>query len=76
MSKQITFYVATNLDYYGDGASQETVDDYTEFATEYLENLGYEVEIEEVEDYGHYGEYDPRNQNALREVVWSAYCNQ
>ena len=74
MSEQITFYVATNLDYFGDGADQETVDDYIEFAQDYLVAQGYDVEIETVENYKSWGEQ--AEQYNLREQVWLAYCGQ
>jgi hypothetical protein len=73
--KEITFLVATNLDYFGSEAKESDVKDYADFAESYLlVDLGYEkVEIEFVDNY-------PSSWNdsqyELRQTIWGKYCGQ
>lgn len=45
-----------------------------DFARDYLEKMGYDVEIEEVDHYKSWGEQ--QDQYHLREKIWTAYCSQ
>lgn len=70
--ESIVFLVATNHDYYGNGASEEESELYAEFAKEYLLEHGFEsVSIEFVQNYP----FDDE-QYQLRQEVWEAYCGQ
>lgn len=69
--KTITFMVATDPTYYGPEAGPQDVQEYADFAEEYLLRTDYEhVEIEFVERYPS-GRAD--NQAGLREESWAAF---
>lgn len=67
------FPIGTDLDYYGPEAKATDVDDYAEFAEQYLTNLvGQTVTTYRVQRYDRTDQamYD------LRQEVWEAYCSQ
>lgn len=68
------FDVAEDLDYYGPEATEADVEDYAEFAEEYLTQLaGQDVEIDRVQNYSFHESQDVRQ---LREHVWQKFLNQ
>lgn len=68
------FPVADNLDYYGEEASESDVDEYEEFAANFLSDLtGETIETYRVDNYGR---SDPEGMRTLRQKVWDAYCRQ
>ena len=72
MTDTFMFEVATELEYYGDEATDQDVENYAEFARTYLEGLGYtDVETEHVD---HYDSHEPEENHQLREKVWDAFC--
>lgn len=68
------FPVATDLDYYGPEADESSVEDYEQFAEEYLSSLtGESISTYNVYNYSL---NEPDGLNELRQQVWSAYLNQ
>lgn len=68
------FPVATDLDYYGPEASESDVEDYEEFAAEYLSRIaGETVTTYSVDQYDR---NEPKGMKELRQKVWDAYCNR
>lgn len=68
------FPVATDLDYYGPEADESSVEDYEEFAAEYLSELtGETVTTYNVKQYSR---NEPEGMKDLRQQVWQAYCNR
>jgi len=72
MNGKIYFEVATSLDYFGDGATASDVEDYTDFAQQYLADNGYDAEIEIVTHYS----YRSNDQRELRETIWQAWLRK
>ena len=69
--ESIRFMVATDPTYYGPEAGPQDVQEYADFAEEYLLRNGFEhVEIEFVERYP-VGSAD--DQSGLRDEIWSAF---
>jgi hypothetical protein len=67
----IRFMVATDPTYYGPEAGPQDVQEYADFAEQYLLRNGYEhVELEFVERYP-LGSGD--DQSDLRDEIWSAF---
>lgn len=68
------FPVATDLDYYGPEANESDVEDYEEFAAEYLSKFANETVTTYSVDQ--YSRNEPEGMKELRQKVWDAYCNR
>ncbi len=67
--EKIQFAIPTDPDNYGSEFQDYMIDEFEQFAKEFLSELGYEVETYKTQIIPSDDDYD------LRLKVWTAYCN-